>query len=221
MTGRFREYNFIWLTLALIGLMLGGALSRSLPDSMTLQIFEVGSVTLLMLSLLSLKSARRWMKWLILIIGIMLSTVVAQELSKNIYYEYFYLALLFLFLALTAWMVGRVVLFSGNVNFNVVIGSVSLYLLIGLLFSIIYTVLLEFSPMAIKGIEVAHWYDNLPQTTYFSFVTLTTLGYGDMSPLTHLSEVIVVIEAVTGMFYFAIIVASLVGGLKNRPPADR
>jgi hypothetical protein len=221
MASRFEENNFIWLTLALIGLMLGGALTRSLPDSVTLQVFEIGSVALLMLSLLSLKTARSWIKWFALIIGVMLSMVVAQEISKSVYYEYFYLVLMFLFLVLTAWMVGGAVLFSESVDFNRVIGSIALYLLIGLIFSIIYTALLEFSPNAIKGIEVANWYDNMPQTTYFSFVTLTTLGYGDMSPLTHLAEMIVVIEAVTGMFYIAIIVASLIGGLINRPPADR
>ena len=220
MAGRFQEHNFIWLTIALAGLMLGGALSRSLPNSMALQIFEVGSVALLILSLVSLKSARRWMKWFVLIIGIMLSTVVAQELTKSVIYEYLYLGLLFLFLALTAWMVGGAVLFSRTVNFNRVIGSVSLYLLIGLLFSIVYTVLLEFSPNAIKGLEPANWYDNMPQTTYFSFVTLTTLGYGDMSPVTHVAEMIVVIQAVTGMFYLAIIVASLIGALRFQQPPE-
>jgi voltage-gated potassium channel Kch len=47
--------------------------------------------------------------------------------------------------------------------------------------------------------------------TYFSFVTLTTLGYGDISPVTPVAQVLVVLEAVTGMFYIAIIVASLIG----------
>ena len=52
--------------------------------------------------------------------------------------------------------------------------------------------------------------------TYFSFVTLTTLGYGDISPATPIAEVLVILEAVTGMFYFAIVVASLIGAAKNK-----
>jgi voltage-gated potassium channel Kch len=55
----------------------------------------------------------------------------------------------------------------------------------------------------------------MPSTTYFSFVTLTTLGYGDMSPTTPTAQVLVVLEAVTGMFYLAIIVASLVGSMRE------
>ena len=50
--------------------------------------------------------------------------------------------------------------------------------------------------------------------TYFSYVTMTTLGYGDISPVTPLARVLVIIEAMTGMFYLAVIVASLVGGMR-------
>lgn len=219
MPGQFREHNFTWLTVALFGLMLGGAFSRELPDSITLRIFEIGSVALLLLALMSLKTSRTGIKRFMLIIGFMLCMVVAQELSSSVYFEYFYLILMLVFLVLTAWMVGGAVLFTGSVDINKVVGSVALYMLIGLIFSIIYTILLEFSPTAIKGLEAANWYDNMPSTTYFSFVTLTTLGFGDMSPATHIAEVIVIMEAVTGMFYLAIIVASLIGAMKiqHRP----
>lgn len=217
MTGQFRENNFIWLTVALFGLMLGGAFARELPESISLRIFEVGSVALLLLSLMSLKTSRTGTKRFVFIIGIMLSLVVAQEFSNSLFFEYFYLILLMVFLILAAWIVGRAVLLTGSVDFNKVVGSVALYLLIGLIFSIIYTILLEFSPMAIKGLEAANWYDNMPSTTYFSFVTLTTLGYGDMSPANHIAEVIAVMEAVTGMFYIAIIVASLIGAMRIKP----
>ena len=61
------------------------------------------------------------------------------------------------------------------------------------------------------GIAAGPWYDNLPTTTYFSFVTLTTLGYGDISPVRPMAEVLVILEAIFGMFYLAVIVASLVG----------
>ena len=51
--------------------------------------------------------------------------------------------------------------------------------------------------------------------SYFSFVTLTTLGYGDISPLTPVTQVLVILEAITGMFYLAVIVASLIGGSRR------
>lgn len=66
-----------------------------------------------------------------------------------------------------------------------------------------------------KGVESGAWPDNMFTMTYFSFVTLATLGYGDISPLTPVAQSLVILEAVTGMFYMAVVVASLIGGLKR------
>jgi hypothetical protein len=49
--------------------------------------------------------------------------------------------------------------------------------------------------------------------TYFSFVTLTTVGYGDISPVSPAARTLAWVEAVTGQFYLAVIVAGLVSVL--------
>ena len=46
---------------------------------------------------------------------------------------------------------------------------------------------------------------------YFSMVTLTTLGYGDISPVSMVARVFVVLEAIMGQFYIAVLIASLIG----------
>ncbi|MBN1852246.1 MAG: two pore domain potassium channel family protein [Pirellulales bacterium] len=46
---------------------------------------------------------------------------------------------------------------------------------------------------------------------YFSFITLATVGYGDITPTTPLTRTLAWIEAITGQFYLAVIVAGLVG----------
>jgi hypothetical protein len=52
--------------------------------------------------------------------------------------------------------------------------------------------------------------------TYYSFVTLTTVGYGDISPVSPATRTLAWVEAVTGQFYLAVIVAGLVGGRRRR-----
>jgi hypothetical protein len=47
--------------------------------------------------------------------------------------------------------------------------------------------------------------------TYFSFVTLTTVGYGDISPVSPATRTLSWVEAITGQFYLAVIVAGLMG----------
>jgi len=207
--------HFIWLTLSMIGLMLTGAASAEVSDNITLRLIEFTSLGLLFMSLFSLKTGGIWGKRFLIILGIMLTTVVARNATEYQYFEYFYLTLLLAFLISAAWLVGKQVLLTGTVDLNIIVGSVALYIMIGYIFSILYTLLLEFSPYAFKGIEAAAWYDNLSTTTYFSFVTLTTLGYGDISPATPMAEVLVILEAITGMFYLASIVASLIGTMRR------
>jgi len=206
-----RHRNFIWLTLALVGMLLTGALTRELPDRISLQVLEYSSIILMLVSLRSLSKNRSWLtRWMILI-GVTLLVVVVKGATDSHYFEFAYLSLLLIFFAAAAWLVGSEVLLTGSVDINKIVGSVALYLLLALIWSIFYTMLLEFSPEAMTGVEAGQWVDNMSIMTYFSFVTLTTLGYGDISPVTPIAQVLVILEAVTGMFYLAIIVASLIG----------
>jgi len=211
MPKRTGHRNFIWLTLALVGMLLAGAFTREIPDRFSLQVLEYSSIILMLLSLRSLSRDRGWVVRLIILIGVTLLVVVAKGAIDNQYFEFAYLSLLLIFFLSAAWLVGSEVLLTGSVDINKIVGSVALYLLLALIWSIFYTMLLEFSPEAMKGVEAGQWVDNMSIMTYFSFVTLTTLGYGDISPVSPVAQVLVVLEAVTGMFYIAIIVASLIG----------
>ena len=173
--------NFIWLTLAMIGLMVVSAFSRDLPESVTIIAIEFGIVGLLLVSLLSLKTRHVWTKWLIAVVSLMILMALIRNATGHHHLDYFYLGLLLVFMIAAAWLVAGHVLLTGSVNLNKLVGAVALYMIIGLVWSVIYTIVLEVWPDAFHGIEPGAWYDNLPVTTYFSFVTLTTLGYGDIT----------------------------------------
>jgi len=111
----------------------------------------------------------------------------------------------------TTYLAARQVLFTGTIDGNKIIGSICIYLLLGLIWTTLYLLVLEVSPNAFNGLAHASWYQNFPVVTYYSFVTLTTLGYGDISPLAPLARFLVFMEAVVGVFYMAILVASLIG----------
>ena len=57
--------------------------------------------------------------------------------------------------------------------------------------------------------------------TYFSFVTLTTLGYGGISPVAPIAETLAYLEALVGQLYIAILVAALVGAYMNTRDLER
>jgi len=102
------------------------------------------------------------------------------------------------------------VLFVGDIDTNKIIGSLTLYLLLGLIWAVIYLLILAMDPQDFSGIEAADWQQMFARVAYYSFVTLTTLGYGDVLPINHIAEFFAYMEAIIGVFYMAIIVSSLI-----------
>lgn len=92
---------------------------------------------------------------------------------------------------------------------EVIYAAVVVYLLMAIMWSFLYFILDYFYPNSFSFPESQ--FRNLYPYIYFSFVTITTLGYGDVSPLTPKASSLVILEAVTGQIYLVVIVAWLVG----------
>jgi len=211
-----RQNHFIWLTAALVGMLLTGAFTTEFPENLAFSILEYSSITLLLLSLIGLREDRPRRIGLLILIGIMALASITRDVTNYQHFNFVYMFLLLVFFVTAAWLVGKKVLLTGHVDINIITGSIALYLILGFIWAILYTFLVQLEPEAIRGLEAENWINALSTMTYFSFVTLTTLGYGDMSPVTPIAQVLVILEAVTGMFYFAIVVASLIGAARNQ-----
>lgn len=109
--------------------------------------------------------------------------------------------------------IARHVLTATEVTGDILAGAVCVYLLLGLIWAISYAFLLALDPDAFAMAD--HLLDpgrgpTFSVLTYFSFVTLTTLGYGDMSPITPIARNLAWLEAVVGQLFVAITIARLV-----------
>ena len=96
---------------------------------------------------------------------------------------------------------------TNEVDIDTVISAVSGYILIGLAFGILFFVLEIFVPGNLSGVSKLTYYESM----YFSFVTMSTLGYGDILPISEASKSLVIITTLIGQFYMAIIVGIIVG----------
>ena len=108
-------------------------------------------------------------------------------------------------------VVGRAVFAPGNVTFHRIIGAVLLYLNIGLIFVALFCFVALRIPNAFTGLGPLQ--DNLAvagNLIYFSFVTLTSVGYGDIVPLHPFARGLANIEAIIGQLYPATLLARLV-----------
>jgi len=105
-------------------------------------------------------------------------------------------------------MILRSLLRVDRVFLNEIIGTLNLYLILGHSWAFLYLMLESSSPGSFNfGDEAASLH---LQFLYFSFVTLTTVGYGDVIPLSPAAKMCSVLEAILGQFYVAVVVAYLV-----------
>jgi len=94
---------------------------------------------------------------------------------------------------------------------SVLIGGICVYLLLGVSIAILNVLIFRFIPHSFSGLPDASDPSNSMNLIYYSFVTMTTLGFGDITPDGSLARVLAYLAAITGQFYIAILVGTLVG----------
>jgi hypothetical protein len=96
---------------------------------------------------------------------------------------------------------------SSEVTADTIFGAIAAYMFLALAFSRAFAIMEGASPAAFslrEGVDVDL------ELLYFSFVTIATLGYGDVTPRLPIAQIVSVLEAVVGQFYVAVLIAWLV-----------
>jgi hypothetical protein len=112
----------------------------------------------------------------------------------------------------TAWLVLRKIFFyTERVSADTIQGAICAYLLMGLAWAFAYQLLAQLEPgsFAFSGAE-REGAEHVENFIAFSFITLTTLGYGNIVPTTPRADALAYAEAVVGQIYLAVLLARLV-----------
>ncbi len=118
-------------------------------------------------------------------------------------------------LSLTIFLMLNALMRAERVSRDTIIGGICVYLMIGLGFTLAYSLAINLEPSALMqgglplGESSADSSARSAKILYFSFVTLTTLGFGDITPSGELAQMLVTAEAVIGQLYIAIFIARL------------
>jgi voltage-gated potassium channel len=130
----------------------------------------------------------------------------------------------FLFLVAIVVMMTRHIARSRDVTPTIILSSINGFLLIGILGGALLAIAnadFFYGPSHLHGIAFPGDAPPLPgDYIYFSFITLTTLGYGDITPVSELSRSLAVLIAITGQLYMTILIAMLVGKFLSRPKSE-
>jgi len=137
-------------------------------------------------------------------------------LTQNVFFGILLVSLLFTLISTLSF-----VLTNGTVQPDHIYGAICAYMLVAMVFATVYTMQELANPRAFNGLNIQDpddrpWDDML----YFSFTTLSTVGYGDITPVRQSARSVCCLEMVTGTFYVAILIARLAGLYPPPSPKD-
>ena len=203
--------NYYWLLMALMILFFCSALFEQLGEHDLRQLMGVMLTGVILISVWSVEHRR-----VSFLPSGAITALLVAIMAGEYFFQHYNLALLqlvslLLFTVLSIVISCRQVLFCGHVDANNIVGAICIYLLLGLAWALAYLLVEYFFPGSVPGLEGEDWRKNMQKSVYFSFVSLTTMGYGDISPVQPLARYLCFMQAVTGQFYIAILVASLIG----------
>jgi voltage-gated potassium channel len=162
-------------------------------------------------------SVRRQRRHLIIAISMTIPTLILVWLdipSKDNWYNLLSNTSPILLFSYIAYLIFMDLIRAKRVDADMIAGGISIYFMIGLVFAFIYIALFNYNP---GNFDISAQLLNQAVDSdenifiYFSYVTMTTLGYGDVTPVTTLARVLVQMETLLGQLFLAIFIARLVG----------
>jgi voltage-gated potassium channel len=131
-----------------------------------------------------------------------------------------------LFLGFAAVMILRAIFTQGSISLDSIFGAICVYLLLGMAWGSAYSAIEVLQPGSFQA--TGRMADALKSVDtqrsvldYYSFVTMTTTGYGDITPVSPPARTLAWLEAMMGQFYIAVLVAFLVGIRISQGPVKR
>lgn len=209
------RFNFgttsIWNSVLLISVIFTAFIVPVLPVHMHSGAFNLAYTVIYISAILSLKKRSKilvilfistfLMQWISAIFNLEL----LNDVSKGMNSLFFIVVVAALILQIAS---------AKEVSLTVILDSIAGYLLIGIVYSIFIFFIIRNVPDAYSiqmGDVAIDGNINASPPMYFSYVTIASLGYGDIVPLKPVSRSLATLLAITGQFYMAIIVAMLIG----------
>lgn len=201
------------LLASLVGLMVALPLFRSVPGGgLRFSIL----LCLVLTAAVYVSSQHRWsLVAAILLGGGAISAVAVGETTDSMAWHMASRSMGLGLLGFTIFLMLNSLMRAERVSKDTIIGGICVYLMIGLSFTLAYVLAIDLEPSALLqgGLPIAESLTDSSARSakilYFSFVTLTTLGYGDITPSGELAQMLVTGEAIIGQLYIAIFIARL------------
>jgi Ion channel len=210
-----RRFGYL-VVLALIAVSYGFCAAQATPDPSTIALLIQIVTVAVILWVAEVGPTLRRIGWIVLAIaGVGIATVRLFGTPGD------YLDILLSGASAVAYLIAPVAIILHQarkpaVDIQTLVAATASYILVGMFYTFLYNFIALVSAVPIFGAEEA---DSLTSQLFFSFTTLTTVGYGNVVPVNAFVQSIAIAEAISGQLFLVIAVARVVSGWK--PPTDR
>jgi len=188
--------------------------STALPSSF--QLIKVMSLIIFLSVMLSvickIKVSRSLIRFYTLLVASNILMLILGQLglssgNLNPYSQGAISFIFFILIGLPIFLIQKEIFLANKVTADMLKGGIAAYIMLGLTWASFYNAVYSISPGSFNGISDWQYQADL---LHFSFMTLTTVGYGDITPSTALARTVADLEAIAGVMYPSILIARLV-----------
>ena len=209
---QFRKLRYLNLLVVIVGMMIIAPFTARSPALRTVNNIVL---TLVLLSVVNTVKRQRATFLIGLVLGVPWVLLAWLRLIESLAVPPTILSLTsMIFDGYIIFILLRHIIRAKKVTADILYGAVSVYILLGIFFASLYFFLDAITPGELfiyAGADAGYDITDPLGIFYFSFVTLTTLGYGDIQPAADVSKIFAILEAMTGVLYFAALIGRLIG----------
>ncbi|VAW67696.1 hypothetical protein MNBD_GAMMA08-1900 [hydrothermal vent metagenome] len=206
-----KDNNFIGLLIGQLILIFTVPVLPYIDDDISKFILHAAIIGMILLTIMGNQKNTIWYKSIIALTILEVIILILAAILNEIYLTYIAISLSLFFLVTSIVVAFKSVFFSPIITLNHLVGASCIYLLLGIIGAILYSNLFFISPDSFNGLSNMNKKIHFSEFMYYSYVTLTTLGFGDITPISPVAKTMSFMQAIVGQLYLTIMVAGLVG----------
>lgn len=210
-----KNNNFIGLLIGQLILIFTMPFISYIGEEAGKIILHIAIIGMILLTIFGNEKNTIWYKSIIVLTILEVIILVLATITNETIFTYIAISLSLFFLITSIAVAFKSIFFSEAISINQLVGASCIYILLGMIGAILYANLYYVSPLSFTGLSKSNTELHFPEFLYYSYVTLTTLGFGDIIPVSPVAKTMSFMQAIVGQLYLTIMVAGLVGKAIN------